>query len=217
MLLCDAIETITSQPFDEFTSSQFYKPLGLTTTCFNPVGKFPLSQITPTENDTLFRKGLIHGYVHDPGAAMLGGVAGHAGLFSNAGDLAVIMQMLLQKGYYGGKQFFLPQTVKEFTKQQFPLENNRRALGFDKPYPNYDSLGPVCKSASHDSFGHSGFTGTYLWADPENGLIFIFLSNRVYPDANNQKLIKMGLRTMLHQAMYDILKTTGNQKSGKKS
>jgi beta-glucosidase-like glycosyl hydrolase/CubicO group peptidase (beta-lactamase class C family) len=217
MLLCDAIETITSQPFAEFTSHEFYEPLGLTTTCFNPTGRFPLSQITPTENDTLFRKGLIHGYVHDQGAAMLGGVSGHAGLFSNAGDLAVIMQMLLQKGYYGGKQFFLPQTVKEFTKQQFPLENNRRALGFDKPYPNYDSLGPVCKSASHDSFGHSGFTGTYLWADPENGLIFIFLSNRVYPDANNQKLIKMGLRTMLHQAMYDILKTTGNQKSSKKS
>jgi len=217
MMIYDAIEKITNQPFDEFTSHEFYKPLGLSTTCFNPAGKFPLSQIIPTENDTLFRKGLIHGYVHDQGAAMLGGVAGHAGLFSNVEDLAVIVQMLLQKGYYGGKQFFLPATVKEFTKQQFPLEKNRRALGFDKPYPDYDSLGPVCKGASHESFGHSGFTGTYLWADPENGLIFIFLSNRIYPDVNNQKLVKMGLRTKLHQAMYDILKASDTRKPTNKS
>jgi len=182
---------------------------------YRPVEKFPLSRISPTENDTVFRKGIVHGFVHDPGAAMLGGVSGHAGLFSNAGDLAVIMQMLLQKGYYGGKQYFLPQTIREFTKQQFPLDRNRRALGFDKPYPDYDSLGPVCKSASHDSFGHSGFTGTYIWADPENGLVFIFLSNRVYPDAANQKLVKSSLRTRLHQVMYDILKPQNPQKTHK--
>ena len=205
MLLYDAIEKITEQPFEEFTDQEFYKSLGLTTLCFNPASKFPLAMITPTENDTIFRKSIIHGYVHDPGAAMLGGVCGHAGLFSNATDMAVIMQMMLQKGYYGGKQYFLPETIEQFTKQQFPLDRNRRAMGFDKPYPDYDSLGPVCKGVSHDSFGHSGFTGTYLWADPENGLIFIFLSNRIYPDANNQKLVKMALRTKLHQEMYDIL------------
>lgn len=215
ILLYDAVEKITGEPFETYTNNQFYKPLGLTTMCYRPVEKFPLSRISPTENDTVFRKGIVHGFVHDPGAAMLGGVSGHAGLFSNAGDLAVIMQMLLQKGYYGGKQYFLPQTIREFTKQQFPLDRNRRALGFDKPYPDYDSLGPVCKSASHDSFGHSGFTGTYIWADPENGLVFIFLSNRVYPDAANQKLVKSSLRTRLHQVMYDILKPQNPQKTHK--
>jgi len=136
---------------------------------------------------------------------MLGGVSGHAGLFSNAGDLAVIFQMLLNEGKYGGKRYFMPSTIREFTKVQFPATGNRRGMGFDKPPVNSIPNGPVCKSASPLSFGHSGFTGTYIWADPENELIYVFLSNRIYPDASNQKISEMNIRTNIHQAMYDIL------------
>ncbi len=204
-LVCDAIETITGKPFDDYVYGNFYQPLGLTTMGYKPLDKFESSRIAPTENDTTFRKQLIRGYVHDPGAAMLGGVSGHAGLFSNAGDLAVIMQVLLQNGYYGGDQYIENKTINDFTKQQFPLDENRRGVCFDKPYPEYDSLGPCCEAVSLKSFGHSGFTGTYTWADPENGLLYIFLSNRVYPDASNTKIVKMNIRTEIHQAMYDIL------------
>jgi CubicO group peptidase (beta-lactamase class C family) len=159
----------------------------------------------PTENDTIFRKQLIHGDVHDPGAAMLGGVSGHAGLFSDANDLAIILQMLLNNGEYGGKRYFLPATVKEFTKIQFPENGNRRGAGFDKPQITYTPDGPSCRSASPRSFGHSGFTGTYFWADPDNQLLYVFLSNRVYPNASNQKISEMNIRTKIHQKMYDIL------------
>ena len=172
---------------------------------YNPRDRFPLSRIMPTENDTIFRKQLIHGDVHDPGAAMLGGVSGHAGLFSDANDLAIILQMLLNSGEYGGKRYFLPSTVKEFTKVQFPENGNRRGAGFDKPQINYTPDGPSCKSASPNSFGHSGFTGTYIWADPDNQLLYVFLSNRVYPNASNQKISEMNIRTEIHQKMYDIL------------
>lgn len=211
ILACEAIEQITGQPFEDFTQNTFYKKLGLNTLGFNPTHKFPLQQINPTEFDTVFRKQLVHGFVHDPGAAMLGGISGHAGLFGNMNDVAVMMQLFLQKGYYGGTQFFADQTVDDFTHQQFPLQNNRRGMGFDKPFPKYDSLGPVCRSASIESFGHSGFTGTYAWADPENDLLFVFLSNRVHPEAGNRKLTQMSIRTKLHQMMYDILNE--NEKS----
>lgn len=204
-LICDAIEKITKLPFDEFVSKSYYDALGMNTMGYNPLKRFDLNRIVPTELDTTFRKQLVQGYVHDPGAAMLGGVSGHAGLFSNANDLAKLMQMYLQNGFYGGRQYLHPATINEFTRQQFPLDENRRAIGFDKPYPEYDSLGPCCESASLKSFGHSGFTGTYTWADPENGLLYVFLSNRVYPDAYNYKLLKMDLRTDLHQLVYDII------------
>jgi CubicO group peptidase (beta-lactamase class C family) len=176
----------------------------MTTMGYNPLLRFDADRIVPTEQDDEFRKQLVHGYVHDPGAAMLGGVSGHAGIFSNANDMAKLMQMYLQRGNYGGVQFLKPETVKEFTKQQFPLDENRRGIGFDKPYPEYDSLGPCCESASLKSYGHSGFTGTYSWADPENDLLYVFLSNRVCPDVKNYKLLKMNLRTDLHQLVYDI-------------
>ena len=143
--------------------------------------------------------------MHDPGAAMLGGISGHAGLFSNAYDLAVILQMLLQDGSYGGKEYLSASTIKEFTRIQFPGKGNRRGAGFDKPLMNFSPDGPACKSASAQSFGHSGFTGTYIWADPANGLIYIFLSNRVYPGAANQKLSEMNIRTNIHQTVYDLL------------
>lgn len=204
-MLADAIEKLTNRPLNQFVRKQYYQPMGLSTMGYLPLERFPVSKVVPTEQDTIFRDQLIRGYVHDPGAAMLGGVSGHAGLFSNAVDVAAIMQMYLQEGFYGGQRFLEENTVEEFTSQQFPLDENRRGIGFDKPYPEYDSLGPCCRSASLKSFGHSGFTGTYTWADPDNGLLYVFLSNRVYPFSSNLKIIEMDLRTELHQLMYDII------------
>ncbi|MDD4602790.1 MAG: glycoside hydrolase family 3 N-terminal domain-containing protein [Bacteroidales bacterium] len=204
-LLRFVVEKVSGKPFDKYLGDNFYKPLGLRTMGFNPRARFSLAGISPTEYDTIFRKQLIWGDVHDPGAAMLGGVSGHAGLFSDALDLAVILQMILQEGFYGNKQYFSAATVNEFTKVQFPQKGNRRGLGFDKPLHNFAPNGPACEGASKESFGHSGFTGTYCWADPENGLVYIFLSNRVFPSASNQRLSEMNIRTNIHQAMYDIL------------
>lgn len=200
------VEQVSDQPFDTYLDASFYKPLGLSTICFKPRNRFDMSQLIPTEYDEVFRKQLVWGDVHDPGAAMLGGVSGHAGLFSNAFDLAVILQMLLQEGTYGGKQYISPATIQGFTRAQFPGKGNRRALGFDKSALNPALDGPTCKSASPQGFGHSGFTGTYFWADPANGLIYVFLSNRVYPNAANQKLSDMNIRTNIHQAVYDLLR-----------
>jgi beta-N-acetylhexosaminidase len=204
-LLHDALERITKITFEDFVSNTFYKPMGLSSMGYHPTARFSLERIAPTELDTVFRKQLVHGFVHDPGAAMLGGVSGHAGLFSHAHDVAAVMQMFLQGGYYGKRQYLQPETVEMFTRQQFPLDQNRRGMGFDKPFPEYDPLGPVCQSASLQSYGHSGFTGTYMWADPENGLLYVFLSNRVNPSAANNKISRMNIRTDLHQLMYDIL------------
>jgi beta-N-acetylhexosaminidase len=154
----------------------------------------------------LFRGQLIKGYVHDPGAAMLGGVAGHAGLFSNASELAVFMQMLLEEGTYGGARFIEPATIKEFTTTQYAGNQNRRALGFDKPaITKRDSSNPACESASMLSYGHTGFTGTYAWVDPKENLVFVFLSNRVHPSASNRKLSELAIRTKIHQAIYNAI------------
>jgi CubicO group peptidase (beta-lactamase class C family) len=172
---------------------------------FLPRKRFELDRIAPTENDKIFRNQLIHGDVHDPGAAMLGGISGHAGLFSDANDMGVIGQMLLQGGIYGSERYLQAETIKEFTERQFPLNDNRRGIGFDKPLPEYSTEGPACKSASAESFGHMGFTGTYIWVDPENGLVFVFLSNRVHPDADNNKLSGMNIRPKIHQLFYDTI------------
>ncbi|MBN1198614.1 MAG: serine hydrolase [Bacteroidales bacterium] len=203
-LLRKLIERKTGLTLDAYLDVTFYRPMGLTTMGFYPRNRFPVERIMPTEFDTLFRKQLIRGDVHDPGAAMLGGVSGHAGLFSDAFDVAVILQMLLNNGEYGGKQYLLPSTIHEFTRKQFSGENSRRGMGFDKPLPEYDPLGPVCEAASLSSFGHSGFTGTYIWADPEKDLLYVFLSNRVSPDAANMKISQMDIRTNIHQKMYGI-------------
>jgi CubicO group peptidase (beta-lactamase class C family) len=202
-LLAEMVRFQTGLPLDRYLEENFYRPMGLPTMGFNPLSRFPESRIIPTENDTVWRHRLVRGEVLDPGAAMLGGVSGHAGLFSDAFDLAAIMQMLLSYGEYGGKQYLMPTTVREFTKAQFP--DNRRGMGFDKPSPVYKPDGPSCRDASTSSFGHSGFTGTYAWADPENGLVYVFLSNRVYPDAGNNKLSQLNIRTDLHQAVYQML------------
>ncbi|TSA25362.1 MAG: hypothetical protein D4R67_10180 [Bacteroidetes bacterium] len=209
-LLMKLIERKTGKSYREYMDETFYWPLGLTTLGFLPRERFPVSRIMPTEYDTLFRKQLLRGDVHDPGAAMLGGISGHAGVFSDAFDLAVLMQMLLNYGEYGGKQYVLPSTIREFTRKQFTGKDSRRGMGFDKPLPDYDPNGPSCQSVSPASFGHSGFTGTYLWADPENGLIYIFLSNRICPDAGNTTISRMNIRTSIHQRMIEIIrKDTG--------
>jgi len=204
-LLFQIIENVTNIPFEDYVDRYFYAPLELSTMTFRPRDRFPLSRIVPTEFDREFRHCLVHGDVHDQGAALLGGVSGHAGLFSNASDLAVILQMLLQKGEYGGKRYLDAEVIEEFTRYQFPLNNNRRGLGFDKPETDRLTNGPACPSTSDSSFGHSGFTGTYIWADPENNLAYVFLSNRVYPDISNNKLIDQQLRTGIHELFYHSL------------
>jgi beta-glucosidase-like glycosyl hydrolase/CubicO group peptidase (beta-lactamase class C family) len=210
-LLSRSIENITNQPFEEYVNKLFHSPLGLTTMNFLPRKHFSLDKIVPTEYDSVFRKQLIHGDVHDQGAALLGGISGHAGLFSNANDMAIMMQMFLQKGNYGAKQYCDSSLVDEFTKKQFPLNDNRRGVGFDKPMTEYEKDGPVCQSTSPQSFGHSGFTGSYAWADPKNGLVYIFLSNRIYPEANNTLIMDLNIRTKIHQAFYDAIKRSNNK------
>ncbi len=202
ILMMLATEKITGQSFDKYISNNFYNPLGLSRITYNPREKFSLSEIVPTENDLVFRKQLLRGDVHDPAAAMMGGISGNAGIFSNANDLAVIMQMLLNKGSYGGKNYIHSSTVDLFTRQQFPLNNNRRGLLFDKPELDPNKASPCAKEAGPNTFGHQGFTGTCVWADPDSELIYIFLSNRVNPDATNEKLTKMNVRTTIQSAIY---------------
>lgn len=192
------VERLTNMPLNEYVQKQFYKPLGLSTMGYLPRERFPLIRLVPTEYDLKFRKQLLHGDVHDPAAAMLGGVAGHAGIFSDANDVAVMMQMFLQKGEYGGKRYIDSSTVNTFTKCQF-CADNRRGLGFDKPELNDTKKSPVCDCVSYMSFGHQGFTGTITWADPATQLVYVFLSNRVYPDSDNQKITKLGIRSAILQ------------------
>ncbi len=199
------IEQKTSLTEDEYTYKTFYAPLGLTTMGYKPRDRFDMDRIVPTENDKKFRKQLIHGDVHDQGAAMLGGVGGHAGLFSDANDLAVLMQMYMNNGTYGGKRYIDSITVSRFTRCQYCFEN-RRGIGFDKPEMSAGKESPVSLSCNPESFGHSGFTGTLTWADPVNGTVYVFLSNRVNPDADDNKLAKSGIRTKIQQVIYDAVK-----------
>lgn len=198
------IEEQTGNSLDRLTNNLFYAPLGLRNTGYLPLQRFDHSLIVPTENDTIFRDQVIRGYVHDPGAAMLGGVGGHAGLFSNASELAIIMQMLLNKGTYGGERFLSEEVIDIYTACQFCDNDNRRGAGFDKPVRD-GSSGPTCNCISFDSYGHSGFTGTFAWADPDTDVVYIFLSNRVYPSAENLKLIKMNIRTNIQEEIYKSL------------
>ncbi len=205
ILFAEMIEQVTGEPFDLYLDKTFFKPLGFQTMGFNPLNRFDKKRIVPTENDTIFRGQLVHGYVHDPGAAMLGGIAGHAGLFSNATELAVFMQMLLQEGSYGGVSYISPETIREFTTTQYAGNQNRRALGFDKPSIKPDEDSPACESASLLSYGHSGFTGIYAWVDPTENLVYVFLSNRVNPSASNRKISELNIRSEIHQAIYDAI------------
>ena len=201
-LLKQIIEDISNENLKNYTSSNFYDKLGMENLSFLPKNHLALERIVPTENDYEFRSQLLKGDVHDMGAAMFGGIGGHAGLFSNANDLAKIMQLFLNNGSYGGEYYFSEKIVKEFTKCQFCEDENRRGLGFDKPVLENQEGGPTCKCVSPLSFGHSGFTGTLAWADPETQIIYIFLSNRIHPNSDNKKLLDLNVRTNIMEQIF---------------
>ena len=177
--------------------------MGVNIATYNPLDIFEKSQIPPTEEDDYFRFQKIHGHVHDMGAAMQNGVGGHAGLFSNANDVAKIMQMYLQKGSYGGETYLKSNTIDKFNTCHYCDQENRRGVGFDKPQLKDD--GPTCGCLSMNSFGHSGFTGTYAWADPDEEIIYVFLSNRTYPESKNNRLLKYNIRTEIQRLIYESI------------
>jgi len=197
------VEDTKKTRLDRLADNFIYAPIGANHTSYNPLEKFPKNKIVPSEEDKYYRYQTVQGYVHDMGAAMQGGVGGHAGLFSNSNDVAKIMQMYLQDGFYGGTRFLDGRTVKKFNTCYFCEKNVRRGVGFDKP--QLKDRGPTCGCVSRKSFGHSGFTGTYTWADPDEEIVYVFLSNRTYPTASNTLLIKSGLRTRIQQAIYDAI------------
>ena len=202
-LFQELIERLEGEPLEKLIDDWLYSHLGAYTMTYHPRQKFPPSRIVPTENDLIFRSQLLDGYVHDQGAALLGGVAGHAGLFANANDLAKLMQMYLNGGAYGGRRYLDSITVNEFTRCQYCDDDNRRGIGFDKP--QLEGEGPTCGCVSPLSYGHTGFTGTIAWADPDEEIIYVFLSNRVYPDATNRKLLSLSTRTRIQKVIYNSL------------
>ncbi len=201
--LKEIIEKTYRKPLNEYVEETFFKPIGAERMQYLPLEDFNKREIIPTENDKAFRGKVIHGYVHDPGAAMLGGVGGHAGIFANAQDLAKMLQMYLNRGIYGCERFIDSTTIETFTS--VVKEGNRRGLGFDKPVLDPEISGPSCKEASSLSYGHSGFTGTLVWVDPKYDLIYIFLSNRIHPNQYNKQLIKTDVRTNIQSAIYRSL------------
>lgn len=212
MLAPRVVESMIDGNFEDYLNTNFYSKLGAPSVTFNPLRKYPLSSIVPTENDYIFRKRAVHGTVHDENAAMMRGVSGHAGLFANANDLAKLMQMYLDMGTYGGDRFIRDETLREFTRTQFPENDNRRALGFDKPNLEYRGINNnTARGASANSFGHTGFTGTFTWMDPDTGLLYIFLSNRVTPTRENSRLYQLNTRTQIQQIMYDAIEAAKHE------
>ena len=197
------IEKLSGMTIDDYCNEHIYKPLGMTSTCYLPLIKFDTARIVPSEIDQTWRHDTVRGFVNDQGAAMLGGVSGHAGLFSNANDLAKLCQMWLNNGSYGGSNIVGRKTVQTFTSA--PFGGNRRALGFDRPLKKYNSNGPTCRYASQKSFGHSGFTGTYIWIDPEYECFMVFLTNRTYPTSKDNKLAKLNIRTQIQELFYQAI------------
>ena len=203
IILKDYLERTTQKTLDVLSQENFYGSLGMTNTLYNPLTKFDKSVIAPSEVDDYFRYQNIQGYVHDMGAAMQGGVGGHAGIFSNAMDVAKMMQMYLQKGNYGGIQYFTEKTIEDFNTCHFCNEGNRRGLGFDKPQLLGD--GPTCKCVSKSSFGHTGFTGIMTWVDPETELVYVFMSNRTFPNAEPNLLSKGNIREDIQKIIQDAI------------
>jgi beta-N-acetylhexosaminidase len=205
----DIIEGLTGEKWNEFVINNIYKKIGAFDLGFNPYLKYPLSRIIPTEYDSLFRKQQLRGTVHDETAAMLGGISGHAGLFTTANDLMKLMELYRRMGEYGGEQIIGRDVMKEYTRVQFPEKNNRRGLGFDKPLLNNSELSQKkaypTLGASPSSFGHSGYTGTFVWVDPEHEISYVFLCNRVYPTRYNSKLYNMNIRSEILQLIYDSI------------
>lgn len=201
LFMQEVVESITSIPENVYVQQQFYTPLGMQTAGFLPLYRFSPGQIVPTENDQEYRQSLLDGYVHDPTAALKGGVAGHAGLFASANDVAILYQMLLNKGAYGGVQYFKPEVVDLFTSKQSPV--SRRGLGFDRWDPIADRHYPS-KLASPQAYGHTGFTGTCVWVDPKYNLVYIFLSNRVHPNVSS-KLGSLNIRPRIQDVVYEAI------------
>ncbi|MGQ1891702.1 glycoside hydrolase family 3 N-terminal domain-containing protein [Thermophagus sp. OGC60D27] len=209
----EMISTLTGVDYEHYLDSLFFRPLGASFLMYNPLERVSEERIVPTEYDRYFRKKLVHGYVHDEAAAVLGGISGNAGLFSNANDLAKLLQMYLNEGCYGGERFIDAKIIQEFSEVQFPENNNRRGLGFDKPLLKNSGLSLEeaypAPSVSPSSYGHSGFTGTFFWIDPDYDLVYIFLSNRVFPTRNNAKIYDLNIRTSVQQVFYDSLRQCG--------
>lgn len=203
------VEDLSGVPYETFIRSNIYDPLGLDSILFRPALRYPRSAIVPTEVDSIFRNTITQGWVHDENASLLGGISGNAGLFSTAEDLGVLMQLYLNYGQINGKRFIEEAVVREFASVQFPDNGNRRGVGFDKPLLNNSELSLEdaypAPAVSASSFGHTGFTGTMVWADPDNELVYVFLSNRVYPSRKQQALYSLGLRSKVQQLFYEAL------------
>lgn len=200
----EALEKRYKKDLNVLVDDEFYKPLGANRMSYLPLAKFDKLSIVPSEKDSYFRHQLLHGYVHDMGAAMLGGVGGHAGLFANSNDVAKMMQLYLQKGYYGGKRYFKAATFDKFNKRYYSDKKVRRGLGFDKPQLD-STIMATCGCVSDESFGHSGFTGAYTWADPVSGILYVFLSNRVFPTMENYGLVDQDIRTKIQQIIQEAI------------
>lgn len=202
-LLKPYFEKVYKMPMETIVQEKFYKPMGANYTTYLPLTKFDKNNIPPTEQDEIFRGQRVQGYVHDQGAAMLGGVSGHAGLFSNANDVAKLMQLFLWKGFYGGERYFNPEVFEAYNTCYYCSKKIRRGVGFDKP--QLGNVGPTCGCASMTSFGHGGFTGTFTWADPDFEIIYVFLTNRTFPDAENRKLIQSDTRSKIQEIIYEAI------------
>ena len=200
----EALEKRYKKDLNVLVDDEFYEPLGANRMSYLPLAKFDKLSIIPSEKDNYFRNQLLHGYVHDMGAAMLGGVGGHAGLFANSNDVAKMMQLYLQKGYYGGKRYFKAATFDKFNKRYYSDKKVRRGLGFDKPQLD-STIMATCGCVSDESFGHSGFTGAYTWADPVSGILYVFLSNRVFPTMENYGLVDQDIRTKIQQIIQEAI------------
>ncbi len=203
MILKDYLEKTTGETLDILVQENFYRSLGMNNTSFNPLEKFDIDRIPPTEMDSYFRKQVLQGYVNDLSAALEGGVSGHAGVFSNAMDVAKIMELYLQKGNYGNQQYFSEKTFNDFNTCYFCAAGNRRGLGFDKP--QLGAEGPTCGCASMTSFGHTGYTGTMAWADAETQIVYVFLSNRTFPIATENRLSKENIREDIQKIIYEAI------------
>ena len=203
-LLKEVVESVVERPMEEFVEEQFYRPMGLVRTGFHPLEFIRDGNIAPTENDRFFRKQVLKGYVHDQTAALFGGNGGNAGLFSTASEVSALLTMLMHGGSYNGRTYLSEKTVQQFVTTCRIHNCQRRGLGFDTP--SFPAPNPVLPSqAGNRTFGHQGFTGTVFWCDPDAGLIYIFLSNRVYPDAEPNRLSQSRLRLLVHEEIYKAL------------
>lgn len=204
ILLQQLVEERAGMPMDQFLEQEFYRPMGLTHTCFRPLQHLPRRTVVPSSVDAFLRKDTLQGFVHDESAAFQGGVSGNAGLFSNAREQALIYQMLLNGGVLDGRRYLSAETCRLFTTTLSRI--SRRGLGFDKPDKRNPRISPCCEEAPSSVYGHTGFTGTCAWVDPDNRLVYVFLSNRVFPDSWNNKLSRLDIRTRIQQAIYKALK-----------